>query len=249
MIEIEENLFWDSVARDGRAVKNSMKLIFEKNVYLDDEYGDDDDDDGEVTLQSVLIFGVNPHQRMSIAARIETKTTAGTTTASVMLLNKEKLMELLECVDVRYRENAVFVKHGNVDVRQVGDRLYKVRVCDNSITLSLDALLSLRRKRGIIEMQIAMLERENYELQLYKLLHHFCYDAEQKTVIGALRAATLMRKQILIDELCVLRCKCLQTAFVVEIDRTDYRRLECINRHLDICGHRSALHQPLFDGL
>lgn len=196
--QIDECFFWGSVEKNQRAITYAARLIFEKHVYLDDEYG------------SVLVIGISPHNKMSIAARIENR-------ASVFHLDKESLNHLLDCVDDRFGENVNYPlsKQGYINIQQIDDRLFKISLGNRCIKMCLSALVTLKQKLTPIKMLIRRLLRDNYEKNLYKLLHHFCYDGNEKAVLETMHAH--IHKQKLIDVLCELDRECLERSFTLEI--------------------------------
>lgn len=181
---INVTFFWNSVVEDQRAVRHGGHLIFEKHIYLEDE------------LESVLVLGISPHNKMSIAARIEIRANA-----HVFCLDKYLLTQLLDCVSTRFSENAIFPKraHEHVNIKQLDDRFFKISLANEKIKMCATALLTLNRKQTLVKSLITRLERDIYESHLFKLLYH------------------VMDKEPLIDDLCELECDCLQKSFVLEI--------------------------------
>lgn len=195
--EIDANHFWCCVRGSERA-QGHLNLLFEKNIYLDDEH------------DSVLIIGISPQNRMKTSARIEIRSME-----RVLPMNGDSLINLLECADARFRENAVFPTHTyNIVIHSIDARFYKVVVDDAYFKMGRSALLTLIRKQRLIKNLMRMFERNEYEMQLFRLLHHFCYDASERTVVRALNAST---QRHVLDELCDLDCKCLEMSFVHEI--------------------------------
>lgn len=191
---MDVNIFWQSVQRGFENVNHH--LIREKNIYLDDEHSD------------VLVIGISPQNKMSIAGRIESRANA-----SFLNLNKKTLMELLQSVNDRFRENIVNI--------QSAQRQYKVIVDSSHMKLKLSSLLVLRRKILIVRKEIELLESEHYESQLFCLLEHFSSANNHETILRSLntsRAVHLKFDQLkLIAEMCQLECKCLQKSFVLDI--------------------------------
>lgn len=194
------NYFWDSVKKSS--IKQPTNLLFEKNIYLDD------------VNDCTLIIGINPHARFSIAARIEIKSEA-----SVLHLSKEEFADLLDCVGDRFCENTVFPPTNSADIhiQQCNEQLYKVYSQNECIKMSLNTLLSLKQKRPLIKMHVKMLENNEYEDQLYKLLLHYCYDSEEKGVMNALHSSRDLYKQQIIDAIYMLRCSCMEKTFTLEV--------------------------------
>lgn len=202
------NYFWDLVRENEKTRTRSLNLIFEKYIHLNDE------------CESVIVIGMSPPKKLTISARIEVGATAG-----VLRLDEGSLIDLLQCVDERFGQNAVHPKHRNVNIKQLFDeRFFRIETDNGHIKLCLYALLALYRKRSLIMMLIKALERKQYERSLFKLLHHFCYDAGDRSVAVALRSyEPTMHKQCITDELCMLNCKCLEESFTLEI------ALNCLN--------------------
>lgn len=198
--QIDECFFWDSVGENKKVTAYAACLIFEKHVYLDDKY------------ESVLVIGISPHNKMSTAARIENRANA-----SVLHLDKESLFDLLDCIDVRFSETTKYpmYQRGHINIQQIDDRLFKISLGNRLIKMHPSALFSLKQKQILIKMLIMRLERDNYDTNLFKLLHHFCYDGNEKTVLEALHIH--IHKQKLIDVLCELDCECLERSFTLEI--------------------------------
>lgn len=182
--DINVTFFWNSVVEDQRAVRHGAHLIFEKHIHLEDE------------LDSVLVLGISPHNKMSTAARIEIKANA-----HILYLDKVLLTHLLDCVNTRFSENAIFPKraHEHVNIQQLDHRFFKISLANEQIKMCAAALFTLKRKQTLIKLLITRLERDIYESHLFKLLHH------------------VMHKEPLIDDLCELECDCLQKSFVLEI--------------------------------
>lgn len=192
--------FWSSVG--GVVKKQSTNLLFEKNIYLDDD------------RDCVLIVGVMPHKRFAIGARIEKKGSK-----RVMHLDKVSLLDLIECVDERFCENAVYPQScRNVRIQLYDVQSYKISVGDEQhIKLGLDTLLTLRQKHRLIKIQVHTLENNNYEKQLHKLLLHFCYDGDERTVVKAMQAPGHLHKQHFADVMCMLDFYCIDKSFAVEM--------------------------------
>lgn len=58
--------FWDSVRRDERCKLYKNFMIYEKNIYLDEN----NDDVGQL---NVIVIGVSPYNQMKVYARIESR--------------------------------------------------------------------------------------------------------------------------------------------------------------------------------
>lgn len=203
-------LFWEEMWRNENNKKQSEILIFERNVYLHQNM---DDEEGN-EFANVIIIGVSPYNRMKVCARIESRAVGGS-----MRLDGNSLLELLECVEDRFCENAVIPRNNrNVTIKQVNECIYKISIGTENIKLCLETLLALRRKQQIIKLHIKLLERENYAAQLYKLLHHFCFESKQEIVMQTLHTSVNISKEKLTNELlCMMHHKCVDMAFVLEI--------------------------------
>lgn len=79
----------------------------------------------------------------------------------------------------------------------------------------------MRAKNGIIKMIVNMFECNNknneYESQLHKLLLHFCYDGDERAVVNAMQAPTLLSKRQFNDIMCSINCHCVDTGFTVGV--------------------------------
>lgn len=200
--EIDSDFFWSSVLRNVGSNKQPTSLMFEKHFYLD------------AGCATVLIIGISPHDRLTVSSRIESRAMD----SNVLRLDKNALLEVLECVSDRLRENTIRPRQNtSVSIQCLSDWLYRINVGDENIKMSLDTLLTLRRKMTIVKMQIELLERADHESQLYKLLELFCYNAGERAVVRALQTFHSVDAQQLIDELCMLDCACIEQQFVVEI--------------------------------
>lgn len=200
MWRLSVNRFWDSVKQSS--IKQPSNLLHEKNIYLDE------------VNDCMIILGISPHERFSIAARIEIKSSA-----SVLHLSKEQLVDLLDCVGHRFCENAVFpqTNRGDVHIQLYNERLYKVYSHNEYIKMSLNALLTLKQKRSLIKMYIKLMESDEYEEQLYKLLLHYCYDTEERVIVSALHSSTDLYKQQIVNAIYRLSCSCLEKTFALEV--------------------------------
>lgn len=212
------DIFWEGVQSDEENNKFTKNLIFEKNIYLDDDIDGNYD---QVYNKNVLIIGLCPHNRMKVYARIESRTECG----GVLHLDAVSLMNLMDCIDRRFSEKTVSNKgHDEIDGGEnkislqytIGNR-YKITVGDKYLKLSLTTLLNLKRKYSIIQLTIVLFEDENYEPQLYNLLNHFCYEANERIVIQALHRSHNINKNNLIYEIWMLECSCFSKSFVLEI--------------------------------
>lgn len=199
-VKFDVNYFWKNVTDNVK--KQCSNLLFERNVYLDDE------------RECVLVIGVMPHNKFEIGARIERRFSK-----NVVHLDKDKLFDLIECVDERFCENAVYPQAcRSVRIQLYDAKCYKIRIGDDQcIKLCLATLLTLRQKHKLIKMQVAMLEKNDYERQMHKLLLHFCYDGDEQTVVKAMQAPAYMQKPQFIDTMCALDCSCVDKSFVVEM--------------------------------
>lgn len=201
--QLNVNHFWNSVGELVEKKKPSSNLLFEKNIYLDDE------------RDCVIIVGVMPHKRFSIGARIEKKGSK-----CVVYLDKETLFDLIECVDEQFCENAVYPKsHRSVRIQLYDEQWYKICIGDEQrIKMCLATLLTLRQKHKLIKMQVNMIEKRTaYEKQFHKLLLHFCYDGDERVVVKAMQAPAHLQKQQLTDAVCAVDCYCIEKAFAVEM--------------------------------
>lgn len=196
--EINTTYFWDSVRDSERANKWAVNLLFEKNIHLDDE------------CDSILIIGISLQDRMRTSARIETRSAE-----SVLRMGGDSLINLLDCIDGRFRDNAVFPTHTNISIRLFDERFYKIGVDDARIKMTRDALLTLMRKQTLIRNLMKTLECNEYEKQLFRLLHHFCYDTPQRTVVRALNSRSM--HQHVFNEMHDIQCDCLEMSFTLEL--------------------------------
>lgn len=205
--------FWSNVQRTVNKKSIPTNLIFEKKIFLNENV--DDDECREST--SVIVLGINPHDRLSTSGRIEVRSA---TTKTVLRMNKETLIDLLESINDRFREDAVTPKQRKISIRSINEILFEIKAANEVIKMSLNTLLTLRDKLPIIKLQIDMLERVGCSNSLFNLLHHFCYDAEQNAVMRAMhnngRDPTIDKRQLII-ELCQIDCECLEKSFVLEI--------------------------------
>lgn len=157
--------FWDHVRNETGFTRHwSNRLLFEKTVYLED-YDEDE-------FVSTLIVGIDIRQRLSIGARIEVRSAC-----DVLHMDKNTLLELLDSVNDLLEENTVLPNYNRTKVRiqPINETMYKIRVGNSHVKLSMKALLTMRSKLPIIKMQIHLLERSNYEIQFYNLLSDFQY--------------------------------------------------------------------------
>lgn len=198
--KFDDDYFWNSV--DEVVKKQTSNLLFEKNIYLDDE------------RDCVLIIGLVPHERFSIGARIEKKGSK-----NVVHLDKDMLFHLIECVDDRFCENAVYPQSSRIVRIQLFDvKYYKICIGDDQrIKIPLAALLTLRQKQKVIKKHVHMLENNDYEKQLHKVLLHFCYDGDERMVLTAMQAPGHINKRQFTDEICMLDCNCVDRSFAVEM--------------------------------
>lgn len=184
---MDDNIFWSSV---GRGFENDKNLICEKFIYLDDD------------RTEVLVIGISPHNKMSVAGRLESRASA-----SFLHLDRKALMELLHCVDDCFR--------GSIDIPKPETDSHEV------IKLKMDALLTLRRKLPIIRQEIELLERGQYDKQLFQLLEHFCFETDERIVmksLNTLRALYMKSDNLeLLEKMCQLECECVQKSFVLDI--------------------------------
>lgn len=226
--KFDERYFWRAVGDMTEKKKLSSNLLFTKYIYLD---GDDKRD-------CVLNVGVIPHKRFSIGARIEMKNSN-----RVLYLDKATLLNLLECIDEMFSENAVYPKScRSVRIRMLNEKFYVIYVCagievgnnagaavdtaeidsevfEQIIEISECALLTLRNKHSIVKKIVDMFECNSnyYESQLHKLLTHFCYDADDRMVLNAIQRPTQVNKRHFNDVLCTIDCHCIDKRFVVGV--------------------------------
>lgn len=201
------DMFWDSVRRDAECIKHSERLILERNIYLED------DDRNECA--NVIIIGLNPHNEFNVCARIELRTISGTTN---LRLDANTLNDLLDHVEDRFCENTVVPKYsGIINIQQINERIYRVRIGKENIKIHLDTLLAMREKRQIVKSHIKLFERDDFKSKLYNLLDHFCFQAKEQIVLQTLHPSNKMKKKELALELCALNCTCLDKEFVLEI--------------------------------
>lgn len=201
---LDKKYFWNNVRKNGKKWKNT--LIFEKNIYLQDEY------------ESVIVVGVNPHNNFAVCARIEVRSMQ-----SALNLDSDSMINLLNCIDKRFAENAVFpdIQSKNsmdVTIQLARERLYKIGIVGGTlIKMSLNALLAMRQKHSLIKKYIVLLECEKRESLLFNLLNHFSFEAREEHLLDALSTCKRMRKQYFFDEMCRINCACLDISFSLEI--------------------------------
>lgn len=219
--KFDEKYFWCSVGDMVEKKKVTTNLLFGNYVYLDDE--------GDCTL----IIGIIPHKRFSIGARIEMKNSN-----RVLHLDKVTLLDLVECIDERFSENAVYPKSCRcVRIQFVDEKFYRICICEGvaavvgagnaddsnayaqTIKIPLDALLTLREKHSIVKRIVKMFECSNsdYESQLHKLLLHFCYDGDERMVVDAMQSPSRVSKRHFNDVMCMIDCYCIDRRFVVGV--------------------------------
>lgn len=220
--KFDERYFWCAVGDLVEKKKITSNLLFGRYIYLDDD------------CDCVLIIGVIPHKRFSIGARIEMKNSK-----RVLHLDKATLLDLVECIDEIFSENAVYPKScRSVRIRMVDENVHRICICagvvvdgaaiadavdsnvyEQTFKISVDALLTIREKHGIVKQIVNMFENNNneYESQLQKLLLHFCYDGDERMVVSAMRAPTLVSKRHFNDVMCMIDCRCIDKRFVVGV--------------------------------
>lgn len=220
--KFDEKYFWCAVGDIADNKILTTKLLFAKYIYLDDE------------ADCVLIIGVIPHKRFSIGARIEMNKSK-----RVLYLDKATLLDLVECIDEIFSENAVYPKScRSVRIQTVDENVCRICICtgvvvaavpaavdsnayEQTVKIPIDALLTMRAKNGIIKMIVNMFECNNknneYESQLHKLLLHFCYDGDERAVVNAMQAPTLLSKRQFNDIMCSINCHCVDTGFTVGV--------------------------------
>lgn len=183
--------FWDSMQTETNDTRSS-RLLFERPVYLDDY--------DEYEFVSTLIIGIDIHRRLSIGARIEVRSMG-----NALHVDKCTLLEMLESIDDILQENTVLPKynHTKVKIRSIHEALYKISVGNKHVKVSVKALLTLRSKLPLIEMQINQLECANYEIKFYDLLKYFCD--------GNLHKSELLNKMLMLDS------EIFERSFVLEI--------------------------------
>lgn len=206
--KMNTSLFWDSVEGDKATIKHAANLIFEKHIYLRDEY------------DSVLIIGISPHNQMSTAARIEIRAND-----RIFHFDKVLLTHLLDYIDDRFSESAISPKRDlrHVNIQQLNGRFFKINFGNAHMKIHLNALLSLKRMLPLIKTQITLLERENYESHLFKLLHHI----EQSQIDDTCDLECHQERDNYESYLCKIlhhpmhvakfECDCLHKSFVLEI--------------------------------
>lgn len=199
------DFFWNAVRLNAKEWKRT--LIFERNIYLDCEYGS----------VVVVVLGINPFERFTACARIEVRSTG-----NFIHLDGDSMDNLLKCIDEKFGENAVWPDqaHGNVAIQLVGERLYNIKIVGNkhTIRMSESALLAIRQKQLLIKINMKLIECDKYETQLFNMLNHFCFEATERSVLDVLHSpATRMLNSNVFGELCKLNCTCLDMTFALEI--------------------------------
>lgn len=198
--EVDVDFFWGTVRKNQHKWKPA--LIYEKTVHLHDEY------------DSVFILGVDPLNRFEFSARIEVRSMN-----KYMHLDGESLFNLLECVSKRFRENAVFSNESNraVTIQWIDHQLYKVTINDEThIKISLNALLTLRLKKRLIQTHINLIDCANYRRLFFCLLSHISLEASEKFILGALNTQTKSKTNFF-EEICKSNCSGLDMSFNVEM--------------------------------
>lgn len=195
--------FWDSVRRDERCKLYKNFMIYEKNIYLDEN----NDDVGQL---NVIVIGVSPYNQMKVYARIESRDEGG----EILRIDASELMQVLDCIDERFGEGA---KNKATKKYYAGTSKFKIRVDDTYIKMTVDALLMMRNKRLLISEHISMLENANYKSQLYDYMNHFCNEVDEEIITRAVCGSRNIKKQHLINEMCMLSCQCFEISFALEI--------------------------------
>lgn len=83
-----------------------------------------------------------------------------------------------------------------------------------NIKMSRDALLTLRQKQSLIQMQMSLMDCKKYESLYFNLLSHFSFEATEKTLLKALHSHTPSN---FFSEICKFECTCLNMSFTLEI--------------------------------
>lgn len=198
MVILNADYFWDIAQHIRKQPKN---LLFVSHISLND------DDDNE--HDSVVSVGIRPEQRFATSVELRSY-------AYSLKLDGGLFLDLLECISERFQEHAVIPTHKHINIQLLFDRMYKISFVDGgSIRLGEKALLELNKKRSYIKMYMEKLQQREYELRFFNLLHHFCYDASEKAVVGAIYSSPNMERMV--DDMLKLECTCIDRSFTLEI--------------------------------
>lgn len=204
--KINSIYFWRNLKHGNKEETIPFKLIYEKTVCLEDGF------------DSILTIGINPQTQFTIGARIEIKSNN-----SITYLMGDTLLRLLECINERFNERAVFPdvltkEDGDIPIQITSfyEQFYKIRIGNDHIKVKESTLLSLLKKKAFIQMLFQLLERKRIksEVTFFKLLNHFCYP---KSVEESLQLSKLNYTQYFFEEMFNFHCECIEKSFILEI--------------------------------
>lgn len=204
--KINSIYFWKNLKNQNIEETIPFKLIYEKTVYLEDGF------------DSILTIGINPQTQFTIGAKIEINSSN-----SITYLMGDTLLRLLECINERFNERAVFpdvlTKEDQdipIQITPFYEQFYKIKIGDDYLKVKETTLLSLLKKKVFIKMLIQLLEgkRKESEITFFRLLNHFCYP---KSVEESLQLSKLIYSQYFFEEMFNFNCECIEKSFILEI--------------------------------
>lgn len=204
--KINYTYFWRKLKNENSEETIPFKLIYEKTIYLEDG------------IDSTLTIGINPETQFTIGARIEIKTNN-----SITYLMGDTLLRLLECINDRFNERAVFPEvlckeDGDIPVQITPfyEQFYKIKIGNDHIKVKEATLLSLLKKKSFIQMLFQLMERKKAKSEdiFFKLMNHFCYP---KSVDESLQLSKLIYTNYFLEEMFNFHCECIEKSFILEI--------------------------------
>lgn len=202
--------FWEKMKSADINENIPFKLINEKTLYLEDGF------------DSILTIGINPQAQFAIGARLEIRSTN-----NILYLKEDTLLRLLECINERFNESAVFPdvltkpdseSDGSISIKLTSfyEQFYKITIGEDRIKMKQITLISLLKKRTFIRLSTQYLElkRKKYEITFFRLLNHFC---SPKTVEEAIQLSKLIYTHNFFEEIYNFHCDCIEKPFILEI--------------------------------
>lgn len=164
--EINTVYFWLNLLGEN-SNEETLKLIQQQNIHLNNIYDD------------VLSMGFDPRNEFEICAHLNMKSTKCS-----VVLNVESLRNLLQCISQFLIENHPVTTTcvQSVCIRSI-QNIFKVHVGAQSFNINEETMRRMNQMKTHIESILLSLEhkQKSYETELFKLLHHYCYEKSVKT--------------------------------------------------------------------